>query len=49
MAETTLATLQDVARFFGMSLAEFKTEWQRLDTKSKVQLREGIGNGSFTY
>lgn len=45
-----LAPLVEVKNYFGYSsLREFKTDWERLDEDSRLQLRTGIGNGSLTY
>ncbi|NEB04524.1 hypothetical protein [Streptomyces sp. SID13726] len=45
----TLASLKEVREFFGIDLKDFRAEWTVLDEESKREIREGIGNGSFTY
>jgi hypothetical protein len=48
-------TIKQVADFFKTGdaerdrLANFTAEWKQLTDEDKAQLREGIGNGSFTY
>jgi hypothetical protein len=48
MAETT-ATLKEVREYFGLTMPEFRKQWTELDSESKTQLRDGIGNGTLTY
>lgn len=53
MAEntTTLASLTDVRKYFGGydTLKDFRTDWEKLTDTDRVQLRTGIGNGTFNY
>lgn len=47
-----MATLKQVADFLrkeGESLSQFSAEWKSLSEDDKVQIKEGIGNGSLTY
>lgn len=43
------ATIAEVCKFFGGSLAKIRAEWNNLTDKDKLQLRVGIGNGTLTY
>lgn len=43
------ANLGTVAKFFGGNLAKFRKEWELLTLEDKTQIRNGIGNGTFTY
>lgn len=43
------ATLKDVREFFGMDLKTFRAEWTALDSESKTQIRDGIGDGTLNY
>lgn len=47
--ETKQATIAEVCKFFGGSLAKIRAEWNELTDEDKVQLRTGIGNGTLTY
>ena len=48
--EATAATMLEVKKYFGYDkLSDFKRDWQELDDISRVQLRNGIGNGTLTY
>jgi hypothetical protein len=39
-----------VKEFFGFeSMAQFRKEWQELTEDDKLQLREGLRNGTLTY
>ena len=58
MTETTTiakpapATLKAVTEFFrqpGESLKGFTEEWKALSDTDKEQLKQGIGDGSYTY
>lgn len=53
MSETAVvktATPKEIKEFFGYAkLTEFSADWKALDDKSKAQIREGIGSGTFTY
>lgn len=55
------ATMGEVAKFFGMKLAEFRDEWVNaknartgepmapLSVKDKEELQKGIGDGTLSY
>jgi hypothetical protein len=44
------ATIKDVKDFFGYSnTTVFAADWKRLSDKDKDDLRNGIGDGTFTY
>ncbi len=43
------AKLVDIKDFFGMTMKEMRDEWSALSDQEKAQIREGIGNGSYTY
>lgn len=46
------ASIKDVMEFFGRNggtLKDFTAEWATLSDEAKAQLKEGIGNGTFTY
>lgn len=47
--EDTAANLGTVAKYFGGNLAKFRKEWEQLTLQDKTQIRNGIGNGSFSY
>lgn len=50
MAEQKAATPKEIKEFFGYAkLTDFSADWKALDDVSKQQIREGIGNGTFTY
>lgn len=38
-----------VMKFFGLSAAKFRPEWNELSDLDKWQLKAGIENGSLTY
>lgn len=42
-------SLVEVRKFFGIGMAEFKGEWMKLSPADREQLRQGIGDGTFTY
>jgi len=44
-----VATMTEVRNYFGMTAIQFKNEWTKLTPESKIQLREGIGNGTESY
>jgi len=47
-----VATLKQVADYFrgpGETLKAFSEEWKALSDTDKEQLKEGIGNGTFSY
>lgn len=53
---TKPASLAQIHRYFlgdadpkSYTLAKFRSDWSELTDGDKTQLREGIGNGSFTY
>lgn len=47
---TKTASLTDVQKYFGYTnLAQFRKDWVELDDATKKDLRNGIGNGTFTY
>ncbi len=49
MADKT-ASLAEIMRFFGFDKpAEFRTQWAKLTTEDKTQLRTGIADGTLTY
>lgn len=50
MAEdTVLATLKEVRDYFGINGKDMIAQWRNLTDDDKRQLREGLGNGTFTY
>lgn len=48
MAESA-KPLKLVREFFGMSLAEMKTEWVPLPEKDKAEILAGLNDGTLTY
>lgn len=52
LASTTYqgVTVKEVMKFFGYtSAAHFAVDWKKLTTEDKLQLTEGVKNGSLTY
>jgi hypothetical protein len=54
VSDATLASLKDVREFFGMTVSQFRTEWTKddkglLTESDKAAIRQGIGEGTFTY
>lgn len=52
MADIKVATLKEVTDFFRSTYAtlkEFSEDWKRLTDQDKLDLKTGIGNGTFTY
>lgn len=53
--ETKPATVSEVFAYFSdnktndLKLGQFSAEWKELDSVSKEQIRNGIGDGSFNY
>lgn len=45
----SVATVKEVMAFFDIKAAQFMKEWKELSAEAKEQLKEGIGNGTFTY
>ncbi len=46
----TEAGINDMRLFFGYkSAAAFAKDWRELTSIDKLQLKQGIGNGSFAY
>ena len=43
------ASIKDVRDFFGMNASDMIAEWKLLSDQDKIQIKEGIGNGTFTY
>ena len=44
------ATVKEVKDFFGeKSIAKFTAEWKALTDQDRIDLKNGIGNGTFTY
>lgn len=44
------ATLTEVRKYFGFEdVKQFRQEWMALSEEARVQIRDGIGNGSYTY
>lgn len=43
------ATMVEVMRYFDMTPATFKKEWSELSDQDKMDLKNGVGNGSLTY
>lgn len=43
------AGLAGVRDFFGMGGTEFRTDWMKLSDKDKIELRNGIGDGTLNY
>ena len=43
------ATMVEVMRFFGMQIATFRKEWEKLTDQDKAQLKRGIGDGTLNY
>jgi hypothetical protein len=50
-----MASMVEVFNFFSdgktndYKLAQFRKDWGELSEQDKVDLRSGVGNGSFTY
>jgi hypothetical protein len=44
-----VASVTEVMRYLEMPIAQFKVEWMKLGVMDKMQLRTGIGNGTYTY
>ena len=38
-----------VMKFFGMKPAQFRTEWQKLSTLEKNELKTGVESGTLNY
>jgi hypothetical protein len=48
--EAEMAPLTDVMKFLEIAtVSAFRAEWEQLSEAEQQQLREGIGNGSYTY
>ena len=44
------ATLTEVMEYFGYTTRQdFARDWKALDDTSKTQLKQGIGNKTYTY
>lgn len=44
------ATLIEVRKFFDFEdMKQFRQEWTALTEDDRAQIREGLGNGSYTY
>ena len=42
--------MKEVMHYFGyISAAKFAVDWKKLTTEDKLQLTEGVKNGSLTY
>lgn len=41
--------LKQVREYFGMDLKTFRTEWTKLSTESKEQIKQGIVDGTLNY
>lgn len=55
MAEKTV-TLGDIAKFFGYhdnkeagGLAKFRSDWAKLSTQDKAEIKTGLSDGTLTY
>lgn len=46
MAEVSM---KDVRDYFGMSGQDMIKEWKALTDEDKVQIKQGIGDGTLTY
>lgn len=45
-----MATLNDVRHYFGIENAtQFRQEWMALSEIERLQIKAGIGNGTYTY
>lgn len=44
-----VSPLKMVRDFFGMSLAEMKSEWTTMPEKDKQEIIKGLTDGSLTY
>lgn len=44
-----VSPLKMVREFFGMTLAEMKSEWVPLSEKDKEDIFQGINDGTLTY
>lgn len=49
MAAATIKAVSDFLRKEGETLKEFTAQWNTLSDAEKAQIREGIGNGTYTY
>ncbi len=43
------AGVKQVMAYFGMTAQEMTKEWRALTDEDRRQIREGIGNDTFTY
>jgi hypothetical protein len=43
------ASMIDVMKYFELKAAPFRAEWNLLTEADKVQLKDGVGNGTLTY
>jgi hypothetical protein len=46
---TEPASLKEVRDYFGIDGKQMIAEWRKLSDRDKVELREGIGDGTLTY
>lgn len=50
MTEQKTAAPKEIKEFFGYTkLADFSADWKQLTDKDKADIRNGIGDGTFTY
>jgi hypothetical protein len=44
------ANLKQIKEFFGyVSLSAFSADWKQMSETDRAQIRDGIGDGTFTY
>lgn len=47
---TTTLTIKDMKEFFGYTkLADFSKDWKELTDTDKVQIRQGLADGTYNY
>lgn len=45
----TVSPVALVRKFFGMNLAEMKSEWSPMSTEDKADIVKGLTDGTLTY
>ncbi len=48
-AGPTKTGIKEIKEFFGMKTSDFMAQWKGLSAKDKLELRQGILDGSLTY